>query len=221
MYCVRCGHQLAEGAVYCSHCGAPLREKAPRDYTNSEKHYADEKGKTGRSTVLAVLLTIAVVIAGVEAFVLIRSGILNDEVTAQDSQEVERWGDTIDTAKQALSQEWREIFSDHIQDGMETDGYLEIKNTRVIEVKPNENELFSDVSAVVEFTLYSDYFGSTPYYSDARTADSVVFYNDGSCEVVRNPFLIYSANSFSYDYSDLIAAIYDFQSDFNEVYYLA
>ena len=100
-----------------------------------------------------------------------------------------------------------------------SDRHLEIRDTRVITIAPNDIEFWDGITCVVEFSLYSNYFGSAPYYSNAMSYDSVVFYADGSCEVrSANPFRQYSARTYSYDYSGIISGIYELGTQYNQTF---
>lgn len=218
MFCAQCGSEQSEEAIYCRQCGAPLQVKNRMDLHSpaKEEHTLSKRTKSREVLLLSVLLLIAAAVAAVEAVFIFRN---QSNGTGISQQELTRWRDTVTTAKQAVVQEWETIYADSLARGQSTDGYMEIKDTRVIEIAPNSNEYFSNISAVVEFVLYTDYFGSTPYYSNAHRADSVVFYTDGSYEVCdKNPFELYFAQTYSSDYSDLIAGIHDLKSGFNETY---
>ena len=120
----------------------------------------------------------------------------------------------IDPALSALGQKWSELYDETDN----TDGYLEVKSVRIIDIKPNENELFGDIEYIVEFTLLSDYYGSYPYYQNIGNYDTVVFYKDGSIDIpTNNLFRIYSSRTYSYDYSDFIADIMDCGASYNGV----
>lgn len=69
------------------------------------------------------------------------------------------------------------------KNGLNPDGHFEIVKTRIIHIRPNEDKDFQDVSHVVEFALYTDYFGLHPYYADIGRYDSVVIYKNGKMEV--------------------------------------
>lgn len=105
---------------------------------------------------------------------------------------------------------------DYENSEINTDGYFEIKNTRVITIKQNDIEEFKDVDFVVEFVLFTDYYGSAPYYSQLGKWDTVVVYKDGKMEVpTTNIFKSYSMQHYAFDYSDIIKDIKDYGSEYN------
>lgn len=111
--------------------------------------------------------------------------------------------------------------------GMDLDGFLEIKWTRVVYVKSDipdgmHTQPFKDMNCFIEFFLLSDYYGSHPYYSHAGIAECVAFKKDGSYEVLRmNPLETYRSRTFSADFSPIISSVSDRGSDFNQSFFLA
>lgn len=104
---------------------------------------------------------------------------------------------------------------------VEYNGYFEIKNTRVIEIGDTDIELFKDIDYIVEFVLFTDYFGSAPYYSSIGISDTVVVYSDGTMEVPNmNLLTAYRSRYYSTDFSDIIKKVYDCKDKYNCVEYL-
>ena len=123
----------------------------------------------------------------------------------------------IDTAIQELTAHWEIFYSTPDVDY----DYLEIRNTRVVTIKDTaaqvtNSDLFENVDYVVEFLSFVDYYGAAPYYQN--TDDTVVFYEDGSCQLLGDSiFKLYSSATFAFDYSDIIDQVHDFGSAFNGV----
>ena len=134
----------------------------------------------------------------------------------------------IPAAIDALKVCWREEYAS----AGDEPGYLEIKNTRVIAIadKPKAaqeslqaqaDEIFGEVSYIVEFILYSDLANMAPYYTDAGIWDCVVVHRDGTMSVpVNNPFDAYSARTYSMDLSGIITGVTDLNQAHNAVYHL-
>ena len=121
--------------------------------------------------------------------------------------------DMVSKATNELKNHWEDLYDDST---VKTDGYFEIKNTRVIEIKKNDIEEFEDVEYIVEFVLYTDYFGAAPYYSYAGISDSVIVYDNGDMEVAGiNLLREYSSKHYTYDYSDIIKTVNDYGDKFN------
>ena len=119
----------------------------------------------------------------------------------------------VDDAIKELKSTWKDIYDETY---VKTDGYFEIKNTRVIEIMKNDIEEFEDVDYIIEFVLYTDYFGSAPYYSYVGMSDSVIVYDNGDMEVSRiNLLRVYSSKHYTYDYSDIIEAVNDYGDKYN------
>ena len=132
---------------------------------------------------------------------------INNHISTYDS--------IVKDAIKELRNEWKEIYNKS-----ENDGYFEIKNTRVIEIKDNDISIFKDVKYVVEFILFTDYYGSAPYYSEAVVSNVAVIYKNGNAEITGDLFRRYSSATYSYDYSDIIKNIVDCGGKYNLIEYL-
>ena len=116
-----------------------------------------------------------------------------------------------------LKDYWEGLYDETEDKGMETDRYFEIKNTRVVSLKANDIEWLDlkDIAYIVEFEIYTDYFGSAPYYSNPYTDNNVVVYKAGNMEVIRNVMHQYRNRTYETDYSDLIKSIDDYHDKYN------
>ena len=139
-------------------------------------------------------------------------------------------------AIEVLKNEWRGIYGESAGAGMYGPGftgYLEIKNTRVIYIKEDPHrtgelsgeedaaaKFFGDMDYFVDFILYSDYMGSTPYYDNFGIYDCVVVKRDGTVEVLQNPLQIYRGRTYDVDFSGIIEEIVDLNGEYNAVYHL-
>ncbi len=122
--------------------------------------------------------------------------------------------DMVVEAVDLLQRHWKETY-DEMQ--IETDGYFEIKNTRVVDIKDNDVDEFQNVDYIIEFELYTDMYGSAPYYQDVNAYDTVVVYkDDGSMKVSSgNLFRLYSGKTYVFDYSNIIESIKDYGGEYN------
>jgi len=119
----------------------------------------------------------------------------------------------IEDAIKELKSEWEDIY-DKMK--LETDRYFEIKNTRVIKIKKTDIEEFKDVKYIIEFVLYTDYFGSAPYHSNYRVSNSVIVYNNGDMKVPKKDLLEdYSIKNYIWDYSNIIDNVKDYDDKYN------
>ena len=110
-----------------------------------------------------------------------------------------------------VSAVWKQIYLDDRSEEFRPDGYLEIKNTRVINIKENEIEEFDNVKCIVEFILYTDYFASAPYYCNVGMNDTIMIFHDGTVEVTpKNPIEQYRIKYYTTDYSEFIDSIEDY-----------
>ena len=140
-------------------------------------------------------------------------------------------------AIEALKGEWRRIYGEMVDGGMcgpDFTGYLEIKNTRVIRIRKvpygsrgsagetnHATETFGDIDYLVDFVIYSDYFGSTPYYEYVGLSDCVAVLRNGTIEVrQKNPLLLYRSRYYESDFSGIIEEIIDLNGAYNAVFHL-
>lgn len=111
-----------------------------------------------------------------------------------------------------LEQYWKDIYAK----GDIGDGYFEIKNTRVINMKENNTELFKDVKCVVEFDLYTDFHGSAPYYKNMYQYNNVVVYkSDKPMEVVSKIIDYHCSAKYNYDVSGFVESVVDCNDEYN------
>jgi hypothetical protein len=120
--------------------------------------------------------------------------------------------DIVSKAVSVLKNHWEDLYEDS---KVETDGHFEIKNTRVVNIKENNTEEFKNIDYIVEFILYTDYFGSAPYYQNVGIDDTVVVHKDGTMEVQRNLINLYRSKYYSNDFSDFIKSIDDYGDKYN------
>ncbi len=121
-----------------------------------------------------------------------------------------------------LEEHWDKVYE---QDDNIEDKYLEIINTRIINIKSNINseevrgkeDLFNSIDYVVEFELLSNYFNTAPYFLNAYVDNWVVVYKDGTSEVSRNLLNIYRSSTYSTDFSPIIESIEEFDSQYDQV----
>lgn len=117
-------------------------------------------------------------------------------------------------AIEILSEHWDEVYT---KNDIE-DKHLEIINTRIVNIKENNIDGFENVDYIVEFSLFSNFYNTTPYYSDIGMDDSVIVYKNGKTEVSRiNPFIRYKNTKYTSDFSDIIDSIEELHQEYNQV----
>ena len=119
--------------------------------------------------------------------------------------------------KQAIEEvkhSWQHTYS-YLNNG--NDGHFEIKNTRVITIKENTNKDFKDVSYVIEFEIYSDYFSTAPYYYSIDMHDQVIVYKDGKMEVPNKDVFKNSTMQSKESMEKVIASIDDYGDKYNYI----
>ena len=131
---------------------------------------------------------------------------------AGTNKDIPKHHEIVTEATSQLKDYWSQFYKE--QD-IETDGYFEIKNTRVITIKENEIDLFSDVTHIIEYELYTDYMGTAPYYENCGVNNNVVVYKNGTMDVVSNLIRIYRNKTYQTDYSNFIETIDDYHGQYN------
>jgi len=120
--------------------------------------------------------------------------------------------DIITEAISELKDYWKDLYA---QSEVVTDGYFEIKNTRIITIKNNDIKQFRDVAYIIEFELYTDYMGSAPYYENVGLYNNVIVYKSGAVDISSNLIRAYRNTTYQTDYSNFIKAIDDYHGYYN------
>lgn len=110
---------------------------------------------------------------------------------------------------------WAEEYSRDYYKEIGSDGHFEIKNTRIIQIKDNNTDMFKDIDYIVEFVLFTDYYGGSLYYESTSVYNSVIVYTDGRTKVDSDYVSRYRNVTLSNDYSAFIESIDDFGDKYN------
>lgn len=144
--------------------------------------------------------------------------------TAEELEPSSKHFDEADKAVDLLQKTWTDEYRDTRNNGKNavSDGYLEIKNTRVISMKENDSKYFKDVDKIVEFALMTNYFDLKPsLYTHAYSYYQVIFYRDGHTDVPAGDYFGYVRGiTYETDFSDVIASVDDLGAVYNAVYHL-
>lgn len=224
MFCNKCGAELERDAQFCSMCGSVIEAD-----TNAEMNIACKNESRRPAFRRLITITLAVLLAVSCTFNLIQLMTSRNKTETQSDEGITIDGDNgeydnlINKARNALKSKWMELYNDN----EEADGYLEIYHTRIVDITPDKSDTFfqeldrgMEIDYVIEFSIYSDYFSSAPYYFNAGTYDTVIVYNDGTTSVASNFFRVYSNLTYSYDYSGFIAGISDLGIRYNQIFHL-
>ena len=102
----------------------------------------------------------------------------------------------VEKALGALETGWTDFYAEE----KTGDGYVQVKNTRIIRFNDNMAQPWEDAKYLVEFALYTDYFNDAPYYADAGFMDTVLIYEDGRAELQKtSPLYVYRAKNYKLD----------------------
>lgn len=219
MLCKKCGAELAIDDSFCSECGAKTQQGDDLPPVSEQQIVQPKKRGRTALLVLSVALILSLALNITQAFF---PGKVSLDDTHNESTEIKQnqYNEIVEEAITALSQKWEELFSEDNR----TNGYLAIYNTRVIDIEPDENDIVfqeiegaMEIDYIVEFSLFSDYFSSAPYYHNAAIYDTVIVYEDGTTAVANNFFRVYSNLSYNYDYSEFVDEIANLGSAYNRV----
>lgn len=140
------------------------------------------------------------------------------KVDEKVDEEVEEYAEE---AIEMIKKEWENTYKEANKNSVNNthfDEYVEIKNTRVIIFDDdNENEYFKDIECIVEFTLFTDYYGSNTYYSNCNMNDNVIFYKDGSKEISSHFIRQYFNTTYDLKLEGIDFEIYDLDDKYDQV----
>ena len=105
------------------------------------------------------------------------------------------------------------------------DKYLEITNTRIVNIKDDINseaiygkdDLFKGIDYIVEFELISNYHETAPYYFNVWQDNFVIVYKDGTTKVSNNILNMYKAATYSTDFSPIIESLEEFHDEYDQI----
>lgn len=121
-------------------------------------------------------------------------------------------GSTVSDAVDLLKASWAEYYK---ESAVENDGCLQLVNTRLITFRENHVQDMQNIAYVVEFVLYTDYYGSSYHVLTTGIMDTVTVYKDGTMEVGSNPLKAYSNKYYSWDYSAFVESVEDLGDAYN------
>lgn len=127
-----------------------------------------------------------------------------------------KYSDEVNSALTALKSHWTDVYKRSEEQGLKVDGYLEIKNTRVICLKESFSKALGhdDILYIVEFIIYTDYFMVSPYYFTNEI--TVAIFKDGRAEVMDQSLIRqYMINKVYKDVSGFIESIDDLGGEYN------
>ena len=150
------------------------------------------------------------------ALVLAAVMLLSCAACSKKDEKTNKHHDMIQSAIKKLEQQWMT----HYKEDPIGDGYFEIKNTRGITLKATDIEMFQDVAYIIEFELFTDLFGSAPYYMNTTYNNNVVVYKNGTMAVATNMINQYRSYTYNTDYSGFMESIDDYKGQYNSSKYL-
>lgn len=141
----------------------------------------------------------------------------------KSSTVIEEWQD--EAVKLALEEMIKSTkdFKNHSNKNPKGEPYLEIKNTRLITIKPDATDKYNlinrvKVKYIVEFLSFSNYIQTAPYYF--WSYDSFVITEEGKC-YAYDIFSTYRQQHMFDEITQVIENIYDLGDAYNKVYDLS
>ena len=119
----------------------------------------------------------------------------------------------IKKAVEAVIDAWQEEYAKDRYTG--TDSTVQIKNTRLLILKENTDPYYQEIAFVVDFVIFSDMYGTAPYYIDAGYLNNVVVYKDGTMEVTNNYVLQVARRTYNFDLSNILDEVKDYNDLYN------
>ncbi len=246
MFCSKCGKKLDDSAKFCDSCGSAVLKVEAADVKKEEKSVqlapVVKKKKENKKVLLTIVCVIVAVLLVITSsymtFLLVNkeddderdndrtantSSIVSEEnKTHVNNNEIlnvnEEQYKVADVAVSALLSYWKEAYKIN----KAGNGYFEIVNTRVVKIndsgfEDNFSYLLGDIEYIVEFVIYTDFYGSAPYYHSTTTNNTVIVFKDGSTSIETNPLYRYSTVAYNFDYSNIVTSIKNYGSAFNKV----
>ncbi len=139
-------------------------------------------------------------------------------VCAVKSNADQKYDAEVRLAVNELKKCWTGIYKKHFPAGIMPDGYLEIKNTRVIALRDNAAKFLGkdDLKYIVEFVILTDLYGTAPYYVVTEMDNTVAVFNDGRVETIsQNLLRSYFTVTYDHDFLKFIKSIDDLQGAYN------
>jgi len=106
---------------------------------------------------------------------------------------------------------WGEEYENH---PVETSKQIQIKNTRLVVFRENSQQQLQDILYVVEFVIFTDYYGTAPYCVQVNRHNNVLVYRDGTMEVTENFLQSYFARTYKYP-TEYMEEIIDLEDAYN------
>lgn len=134
-----------------------------------------------------------------------------------NNSETQQYDEMMESAITELTKGWENKYKEF--DLENRDNAIYIKNSRIIELTDNhEISAFENIKYIIEFIIFSDYYGSGgKYFHDIGLYDTVIVYKDGSIEFSYYD-IMRQYNNASYDYSfSYVSQVIELESTYNQV----
>ena len=151
---------------------------------------------------------VAMIVCALMLFSLV--GCQNDGGSSKNK----KYDKIINKAIDLVMEAWTEEYEKNNFDG---DGTVQITNTRLVVIQESDGkhaEYFKDIAYIVEFVIFSDYYGTAPYYVDVGINNCVIVYKDGTMKATTNWIKAVFGVTFSYP-TDHMDKVIDCGSEYN------
>jgi hypothetical protein len=123
----------------------------------------------------------------------------------------------VERAVQLLREQWETIAAEDAGN----DGYLEIKNTRIVHTDTDAMGKalgLGDIQCIVEFVIFTDFYGAAPYYYETQHMNNVVFCSDGTATVLTNAVQTYFTKTYDASLKNCAMEVLDCKTAFNQTF---
>ncbi len=126
------------------------------------------------------------------------------------------YDEIMNNAISVLKEGWENVYTQRPIDNRENK--IRIANSRIIEVKDtHEINEFQNIKSIIEFVVYSDYYGTQgKYYINAGIYDTVLVYKDGTMNFESQSLIKQYINMYIDTSLPFISSVVEFDSSYNQ-----
>lgn len=193
MFCTNCGHEIKEGALFCTECGTPAPKIAPVEEKKQEPNAPtpQQEGPKKKNNVLLIVLIalLAVLVVLVGAYFVVSSDIIDidgifsssdeeDEEDDDDEEDVDEEDEDNDDEEEVVEEETEEPTeveetSEYILPNSDKQYLTEedLEGLTAEELRIARNEIFARHGRIFASEDLNEYFNSKDWYTPMIEAE--------------------------------------------------
>lgn len=192
--------------IFCPDCGHQITESVAKQVS---ENLNGSKRRTPKRRVLIVSAVALCLLAAITISLIL----LIPKIKYREEDKM------VEEALQLVTDAWEEEYEER-EEYLDFDKKIIIKNTRIVKIKNNDSETFKDVDYVVEFSIFSDYFASAPYYMSYYGPRFVMFYKNGKAEIYSgtgtDPFGYEGSRTYDFSFKHIVDEVVDLDDRYNQ-----